>query len=45
MTLWYDLSTSLGSTGMSGTVRTELEVCRALQKKTKQLKFFRCVGG
>lgn len=45
MTLWYDLSTSLGSTGMSGTVRTELELCRALQKKTKQLSFFRFVDG
>ena len=45
MTLWYDLSTSLGSTGMSGTVRTELEVCRALQRKTKDLKFFRFVDG
>ncbi|MFO0597379.1 MAG: glycosyltransferase family 1 protein [Myxococcaceae bacterium] len=45
MTLWYDLSTSLGSTGMSGTVRTELEVCRALQKKTKDLKFFRFTDG
>lgn len=45
MTLWFDLSTSLGSTGMSGTVRTELEVCRALQLKTKALRFFRYARG
>lgn len=41
MTLWYDLSTSLGSKGMTGTVRTELEVCRALQKKLPGLRIFR----
>lgn len=45
MTLWFDLSTSLGSSGMTGTVRTELELCRALQKKTKHLRFFRFVEG
>lgn len=45
MTLWFDLSTTLGSSGMSGTVRTELEVCRALQQKTKQLKLFRFTHG
>lgn len=45
MTLWYDLSTSLGATGMSGTVRTELEVCRALQLKTRSLRFFRFQKG
>lgn len=40
MTLWYDLSTSLNSSGMSGTVRTELEVCRALQKRSKKVRLF-----
>ena len=41
MTLWFDLSTSLNSSGMSGTVRTELEVCRALQKRTRNVRLFR----
>jgi glycosyltransferase involved in cell wall biosynthesis len=41
VTLWYDLSTSLNSSGMSGTVRTELEVCRALQKRSKNVRLFR----
>lgn len=41
MTLWFDLSTSLNSSGMSGTVRTELEVCRALQKRSKNVRLFR----
>lgn len=45
MTLWYDLSTSLNSSGMSGTVRTELEVCRALQKKSKKVRLFQFSEG
>lgn len=40
MTVWYDLSTALSSNGMTGTVRVELELCRALLESRRDVRLF-----
>jgi glycosyltransferase involved in cell wall biosynthesis len=43
MSIWFDLTTSLESNGMTGTVRAELEICRALQGCLPGVRFYRTV--